>query len=73
MAPYLSLLLSFALFLVELRWPVAYFLCLSLSLYSTFVDMTINLRVILKQQNTQTIFAFRFHVYFIYFFMFFHV
>ena len=49
------------------------FLCLSLSLYSKFVDMTINLRLILKQQNTQTIFAFRFHVYFIYFFVFFHV
>ena len=37
---------SFAPFLVELRWPVALlslFLCLSLSLYSKFVDMTINL------------------------------
>ena len=35
---------SFAPFLVELRWPVALlslFLCLSLSLYSKFVDMTI--------------------------------
>ena len=41
---------SFAPFLVELRWPVALlslFLCLSLSLYSKFVDMTINLSLIL--------------------------
>ena len=60
MAPYLSPLLSVALFFVELRWSyVAYFLCLSLSLYSKFVDMTINLRLILNQ----TIFAFRFHIY----------
>ena len=60
MAPYLSLLLSVVLFFVELRWPyVAYFLFLSLSLYSKFVDMTINLRLILNQ----TIFAFRFHIY----------
>ena len=39
-----------ALFLVELRWPVALlslFLCLSLSLYSKFVDTTINLSLIL--------------------------
>ena len=38
--------LSLAPFLVELRWPVALlslFLCLSLSLYSKFVDITINL------------------------------
>ena len=37
-----------ALFLVELRWPVALlslFLCLSL--FSKFVDMTINLHLIL--------------------------
>ena len=36
--------LTLALFLVELRWPVALlslFLCLSLSLYSKFVDTTI--------------------------------
>ena len=49
-APYLSLLLSFALFLVELHWPVAYFfffLRLSLFLYSKFVDITINLSLIL--------------------------
>ena len=42
--------LAVALFLVELRWPVALlslFLCLSLSLYSKFVDTTINLNVIL--------------------------
>ena len=42
--------LALAPFLVELRWPVALlslFLCLSLSLYSKFVDMTINLSLIL--------------------------
>ena len=42
--------LALALFLVELRWPVALlslFLCLSLSLFSKFVDMTINLNLIL--------------------------
>ena len=42
--------LALALFLVELRWPVAllsFFLCLSLSLFSKFVDMTINQDLIL--------------------------
>ena len=42
--------LALALFLVELRWPVALlslFVCLSLSLYSKFVDMTINVSLIL--------------------------
>ena len=54
MAPYLSLYPSVALFVVELRWPyVAYFLCLSLSLYSAFVDMTINLRLILLTTRIQ--------------------
>ena len=40
---------SFSHVLVELYWPVAYFLlfCLSLSLYSKFLDMTINLTLIL--------------------------
>ena len=49
---------SFALapFLVELRWPDALnslCLCLYLSLYSKFVDMTINLSLIL-QKKTKT-------------------
>ena len=42
--------LALAPFLVELRWPVdllSLFLCLSLSLYPKFVDMTINLSLIL--------------------------
>ena len=42
--------LALALFLVELGWPVALLsvlLCLSLSLYSKFVDMTINLSLVL--------------------------
>ena len=42
--------LALALFLVELRWPVALlslFLCLSFSLSSKSVDMTINLTLIL--------------------------
>ena len=42
--------LALALFPLELRWPVALlslFLCLSLSLFSNFVDMTINLNLTL--------------------------
>ena len=42
--------LALALFPFELRWPVALlslFLCLSLPLFSKFVDMTINLNLIL--------------------------
>ena len=42
--------LALALFLVELRWPVALlslFLRLSLCLFSEFVDRTINLNLIL--------------------------
>ena len=42
---YLLLLLSVALFLVELRQPVAYF--------SKFVDMTINLSLILQRTQIQ--------------------
>ena len=49
--------LALALFTVELRWPVALlslFLCPSLSLlYSKFVDMTINLSLILSTTRTQ--------------------
>ena len=48
--------LALALFLVELHWPVAllsHFLRLSLSLYSKFVDMTINLSSILYTTRTQ--------------------
>ena len=46
--------LALALFLVELRWPVALlslFLCLSLSLYSKFVDWTINLSLTRTQKH----------------------
>ena len=46
--------LTLALFLVELRWPVALlslFLCLSLSLYSKFVDTTIHLSLILYKMT----------------------
>ena len=42
--------LALALFLVELRWPVAllsFVLCLSLSLFPKFVDVTIHLNFIL--------------------------
>ena len=48
--------LSLAPFLVELRWSVALlslFLCFSLSLYSKFVDMTINLSLILQTTRIQ--------------------
>ena len=42
---------SAAFFLFELRWPAAYFVffggCLSLALYFKFVDLTINLSLIL--------------------------
>ena len=50
------LCLALAPFLVELRWPVALlslFLCLSFSLYSKFVDLTINLSLILKTTQIQ--------------------
>ena len=54
---HLSLELCVSLFLVELRRPVAFitfsFPCLSLSLYSKFVDMTINLSSILKTTRIQ--------------------
>ena len=54
---HLSLWLCVSLFLVELRRPVAFitfsFPCLSLSLYSKFVDMTINLSSILKTTRIQ--------------------
>ena len=53
---YLSLQISFALFLFEFRWPVAYFLFflrLSLALYSKFVDITINLSLILQKTRIQ--------------------
>ena len=48
---YLSLQITVALFLFEFRWPAAFslFLCLSLALYSKFVDMTINLSLILQK------------------------
>ena len=47
---FVFLSLALALFLHKLRWPFALlslFLCLSLSLFSKFVGMTINLNVIL--------------------------
>ena len=49
---YLSLQISVALFLVEPRWPAAYFLfflCLFLVLYSKSVDMTVNLSSVLQK------------------------
>ena len=49
-APYLLLWLSVALFLVELRWPVANFI---FSLYSKFVDMKVNLTYILQTTRIQ--------------------
>ena len=45
--------LALALFLVHLRWVSLYFLFFSLSLYSKFVDMTINLSLILKTARIQ--------------------
>ena len=48
---YLLLQISVALFLVEFRWPAAFslFLCLSPALYCKFVDMTINLSLVLQK------------------------
>ena len=51
--------LALALFLAEPRWPVALlplFLCLSLSLFSKFVDMTINLNLMLSTTRIQKYF-----------------
>ena len=48
-----------ALFLAEPRWPVALlplFLCLSLSLFSKFVDMTISLNLMLSTTRIQKYF-----------------
>ena len=52
---YLSLQISVALFLFEFRWPAAFslFLCLSLAPYSKFVDMTINLSLIVQTTRIQ--------------------
>ena len=57
--------LALALFLVELRWPVvllSHFLCLSLSLslFSKFVDMTINLNLTLQTTGYKNIFRFQY-------------
>ena len=55
--------LALALFLVELRWPVtllSLFLCLPFSLFSEFVDMTINLNLILYTIEYKNIFCFPF-------------
>ena len=49
-APYIPLQLSVALFLLELCWPVAHF---TFSLYSKFVDMTVNLGLILSTTRIQ--------------------
>ena len=71
MPPLFVFYLALALFLVELRWPVALlsiFLCLSLPLFSKFVDMTINLKLILYTTGyrNRTIFAFRFRLYWLF-------
>ena len=54
---YLSLQISAAFFLVERRWPAAYFVffsgCFSLLLYSKFVDLTINLSLIFQTTRIQ--------------------
>ena len=54
MSPFVFFPLALAPFLVELGWPVALlslFLCVPLSLYSKFVDMIINLSLILKKKT----------------------
>ena len=54
--------LSLALFLVELRWPVALLslFCLSLPRFSKFVDMTINRNLILYTTGYRNNFRFPF-------------
>ena len=55
--------LTLALFLIQLCWPVALlslFLCLSLSLFSKFGDMTINLHLTLQTTGYKNIFRFPF-------------
>ena len=60
MSPFVFFSLALAPFLVEVGWPVALlslFLCLPLSLYSKFVDMIINLSLILKKTRIQKRFS----------------
>ena len=56
MSPLLLIYCSFALFLVELRWPAAHFLFFSVFLCSIFqfVDMTIYLVSLNSLHNTDT-------------------
>ena len=61
--PFVFFFLDLAHFLVELRWSVvllSHFLCLSLSisLFSKFVDMTINLNLTLQTTGYKNIFRF---------------
>ena len=64
---YLSLQISAAFFLVERRWPAAYFVffsgCFSLLLYSKFVDVTINLSLIFQTTRIQEQFLLFFFVF----------
>ena len=63
---YLSLYISIAFFLIELRWPATYFLFFSVFLLRyirNFVDMTINLSLILQTTRIQKQFPLSVFVY----------
>ena len=60
---YLSLQISVALFLVELRWPAAYFLFSSVFLLLYIANGNLSKLNALDDTDTETIYAFRFRLY----------
>ena len=60
---YLSLQISVALFLVELRWPAAYFLFFSVFLLLYILNGNLSKLNTLDNTDTETISAFRFRLY----------
>ena len=60
---YLSLQISVALFLVELRWPAAYFLFFSVFLLLYISKGNLSKLNTLDNTDTETISAFRFRLY----------
>ena len=60
---YLSLQISVALFLVELRWPAAYFLFFSVFLLLYISNGNLSKFNTLDNTDTETISAFRFRLY----------
>ena len=60
---YLSLQISVALFLVELRWPASYFLFFSVFLLLYIPNGNLSKLNTLDNTDTETISAFRFRLY----------